>query len=141
VNAEPYILHKLRAIGCRPTVARVSILKIINSAGAGGISAEDIHRQLIRDGMRTGVSTVYRILHEIEDSGLLIRDWGKGRHRARYQFKPLDVDSIRLTFINAGSAYSVGLDTWNLKHLLLTELLKLGVDPTGRHLLIQIEPA
>jgi len=68
--------QELRNIGLKATIPRVKILDLFQKAHASGsrhMSAEDVHQQLAADDMDIGLATVYRVLTQFEQAGLLTR--------------------------------------------------------------------
>ena len=63
----------LKTIGLKATAPRLRILEIFEKSEVRHLSAEDIYRQLLRDGTDVGLATVYRVLTQFEQAGLLIR--------------------------------------------------------------------
>ncbi len=92
------VLQRLRAARLRPTIARIGVLQVIEAAGTGRVSAEDVFRQMLLRGTRVSIGTVYRCIHQFEDSGLLLREWGANR-RALYRVKPVGFDTHALRLL------------------------------------------
>jgi len=69
--------QNLKDIGLKATFPRLKILDLFQNAqeGAGGrhMTAEDVYRALIAEGMDIGLATVYRVLTQFEQAGLLER--------------------------------------------------------------------
>lgn len=69
----------LRASGLKATLPRLKILEIfqgVNLAGHAGkrhMSAEDVYKLLLNEGSDIGLATVYRVLQQFADAGLLKR--------------------------------------------------------------------
>jgi Fur family transcriptional regulator, ferric uptake regulator len=63
----------LKKVGLKVTVPRVKILEILDSGGRRHLSAEDIYRALIDGGEDIGLATVYRVLTQFEQAGLISR--------------------------------------------------------------------
>lgn len=67
----------LKSSGLKATFPRLKILELFQKAHAGDVerhlTAEDIYRQLINEGMDIGLATVYRVLTQFEQAGLLQR--------------------------------------------------------------------
>lgn len=65
----------LRRAGLKATSPRVKILEIL-AAGTDQdrhLSAEDVYRQLLTSELDIGISTVYRVLNQLVDAGVLLR--------------------------------------------------------------------
>ena len=63
----------LKTIGLKATLPRLRILELFEKSDVRHLSAEEIYRMLSRDGTETGLATVYRVLTQFEQAGLLIR--------------------------------------------------------------------
>lgn len=68
------LMQRLRDAGLRATTARIAVLQAIEAV-ADGISAEEVFRQLPGRGARASISTVYRVIHEYEQAGIVQREW------------------------------------------------------------------
>jgi Fur family ferric uptake transcriptional regulator len=63
----------LKTIGLKATLPRLRILELFEKSTVRHLSAEDVYRILAKDGTDTGLATVYRVLTQFEQAGLLIR--------------------------------------------------------------------
>jgi len=63
----------LKKAGLKITIPRVKILEILENAKLHHVSAEDIYRILLESGDDIGLATVYRVLTQFEEAGLVIR--------------------------------------------------------------------
>ena len=63
----------LKTIGLKATLPRLRILELFEKSPVRHLSAEDVYRILAKDGTDTGLATVYRVLTQFEQAGLLIR--------------------------------------------------------------------
>ncbi|MBI4194756.1 MAG: ferric iron uptake transcriptional regulator [Betaproteobacteria bacterium] len=63
----------LKTIGLKATLPRLRILELFESSPVRHLSAEDVYKMLSKDGTDTGLATVYRVLTQFEQAGLLIR--------------------------------------------------------------------
>ncbi len=63
----------LKVAGLKVTAPRVKILQILESSKIRHLSAEDIYRKLLTDNAAIGLATVYRVLTQFEEAGLVIR--------------------------------------------------------------------
>jgi Fur family ferric uptake transcriptional regulator len=64
---------ELKTIGLKATVPRLKILELFERSSVRHLSAEDVYRALSRDGIDIGLATVYRVLTQFEQAGLLQR--------------------------------------------------------------------
>jgi Fur family ferric uptake transcriptional regulator len=65
--------QSLKDIGLKATLPRRKILELFESSKVRHLSAEDVYRQLLADGIDVGLATVYRVLTQFEQAGLLSR--------------------------------------------------------------------
>ncbi len=63
----------LRNIGLKATGPRLRILELFQTSGVRHMSAEDVYRQLLAENIEVGLATVYRVLTQFEQAGLLER--------------------------------------------------------------------
>ena len=63
----------LKKAGLKITTPRRKILEIMENAKDHHMSAEDIYRVLLESGEEIGLATVYRVLTQFEEAGLIMR--------------------------------------------------------------------
>jgi Fur family ferric uptake transcriptional regulator len=63
----------LKKAGLKITIPRIKILQILERAREHHLSAEDVYRVLLDSGEDIGLATVYRVLTQFEEAGLVIR--------------------------------------------------------------------
>ena len=68
----------LKNSGLKATVPRLKILDIFQRAKQTHMSAEDVFRLLILENFDIGLATVYRVLTQFEQAGLLTRSQFEG---------------------------------------------------------------
>lgn len=68
----------LKKAGLKNTQPRRRILEIMDKASDHHMSAEDIYRELIESGEEIGLATVYRVLTQFEEAGLVVRHHFEG---------------------------------------------------------------
>jgi len=66
-------VHDLKTSGLKATGPRQRILKLFENSKVRHLSAEDVYRILINEGLDIGLATVYRVLTQFEQSGMLQR--------------------------------------------------------------------
>ncbi len=64
----------LKASGLKATLPRLKILEIFQNSAVRHLSAEDVYKVLLADNMDVGLATVYRVLTQFEQAGLLHRN-------------------------------------------------------------------
>ena len=65
--------QSLKEIGLKATLPRRRILELFEMSKVRHLSAEDVYKALIAQGMDVGLATVYRVLTQFEQAGLLTR--------------------------------------------------------------------
>lgn len=68
----------LRKAGLKVTLPRLKILEILRDNNDRHMSAEDIYKALIESGEDIGLATVYRVLTQFENAGLVSRNYFEG---------------------------------------------------------------
>jgi Fur family ferric uptake transcriptional regulator len=66
-------VHDLKTIGLKATGPRLRILKLFESSKVRHLSAEDVYRILMNEEPDVGLATVYRVLTQFEQAGILKR--------------------------------------------------------------------
>lgn len=72
--------QELKDAGLKITMPRLKILQILESSKDHHLSAEDVYKQLLQNGEEIGLATVYRVLTQFEDAGLVVRHHFEGDH-------------------------------------------------------------
>lgn len=65
--------QSLKHIGLKATLPRRKILELFESSKVRHLSAEDVYKSLLAEGLDVGLATVYRVLTQFEQAGLLSR--------------------------------------------------------------------
>ncbi len=63
----------LQAVGLKVTQPRLSIFRVLAQSSERHMSADDIHLQLAEDDNEVPLATVYRVLTQFEQAGLVTR--------------------------------------------------------------------
>jgi Fur family ferric uptake transcriptional regulator len=63
----------LKTIGLKATLPRLRILELFEKSDVRHLAAEDVYKKLVEEGTDTGLATVYRVLTQFEQAGLLMR--------------------------------------------------------------------
>ena len=63
----------LKSAGLKATLPRLKILELFEKSDERHLSAEDVYKVLLNAGDDVGLATVYRVLTQFEDAGLLVR--------------------------------------------------------------------
>lgn len=64
----------IKSSGLKATLPRIKILEIFQRAAQRHMTAEDVYKALLIDGADIGLATVYRVLTQFEQAGLLSRN-------------------------------------------------------------------
>ncbi|MFA7503915.1 MAG: ferric iron uptake transcriptional regulator [Burkholderiaceae bacterium] len=64
---------ELRSAGLKATLPRLKILEVFHSGRQRHMSAEDVFKELLAENHEIGLATVYRVLTQFEQAGLLKR--------------------------------------------------------------------
>jgi Fur family transcriptional regulator, ferric uptake regulator len=65
--------HDLKSAGLKATVPRLRIINLFETSKVRHLTAEDVYRLLLAEGLDIGLATVYRVLTQFEQAGLLVR--------------------------------------------------------------------
>jgi len=69
----------LKKVGLKATLPRIKILDILESTDSSRhMSAEDVYKALLESGEDVGLATVYRVLTQFEQAGILTRHHFEG---------------------------------------------------------------
>ncbi len=63
----------LRNIGLKATLPRLKVLELFQTSTQRHMSAEDVYKLLLNENAEIGLATVYRVLTQFEQAGLLMR--------------------------------------------------------------------
>ena len=66
-------IDELKNTGLKATVPRLKILEIFQKGEQRHMTAEDVYRALLEDHSDVGLATVYRVLTQFEQAGILSR--------------------------------------------------------------------
>ena len=68
----------LKEVGLKVTSPRVKILRLLQLPRNQHVSAEDLYKKLLEQGDEVGVATVYRVLNQFDDAGIVTRHHFEG---------------------------------------------------------------
>jgi Fur family ferric uptake transcriptional regulator len=63
----------LKSSGLKATLPRLKILEVFQTSSVRHLTAEDVYKQLLAEGSDIGLATVYRVLMQFEQAGILSR--------------------------------------------------------------------
>ena len=66
-------VDELKSSGLKATLPRIKILEVFQQSEVRHLTAEDVFKALLVDGSDIGLATVYRVLMQFEQAGLLSR--------------------------------------------------------------------
>jgi len=64
---------ELKSSGLKATLPRIKILEVFQKTERRHMTAEDVYKSLLAEGSDVGLATVYRVLMQFEQAGLLSR--------------------------------------------------------------------
>lgn len=70
--------EQIKQAGLKVTLPRVKILDVLETSEKRHMSAEDVYRALLDRGGEIGLATVYRVLTQFEQAGLVARHHFEG---------------------------------------------------------------
>lgn len=73
ISPEMKTPQDLKDKGLKATLPRLKILDLFEHSDDRHLTAEDVYKLLLNDGMEIGLATIYRVLTQFEQAGLLIR--------------------------------------------------------------------
>ncbi len=65
---------ELKSSGLKATLPRIKILEVFQKTALRHMTAEDVYRALLAEDADIGLATVYRVLMQFEQAGLLTRN-------------------------------------------------------------------
>lgn len=65
---------ELKSSGLKATLPRIKILEVFQTSTVRHLTAEDVYKALLAEGSDIGLATVYRVLMQFEQAGLLARN-------------------------------------------------------------------
>src|SRR5262252_8528342 len=66
--------EELKSSGLKATLPRIKILEVFQKSVQRHLTAEDVFKVLLAEGSDVGLATVYRVLMQFEQAGLLSRN-------------------------------------------------------------------
>ncbi len=66
-------IDELKSTGLKATLPRLKILEVFQKGAQRHMTAEDVFRVLLEDRSDSGLATVYRVLTQFEQAGILLR--------------------------------------------------------------------
>ncbi|MGR3985188.1 MAG: ferric iron uptake transcriptional regulator [Gammaproteobacteria bacterium] len=69
---------ELKQAGLKTTRPRLKVLSVLENSEVRHMAAEDVYKILLEENQSIGLATVYRVLTQLEDAGLVIRNKFEG---------------------------------------------------------------
>jgi Fur family ferric uptake transcriptional regulator len=66
--------EELKSSGLKATLPRIKVLEVFQRSAQRHLSAEDVYKVLLGEGADIGLATVYRVLMQFEQAGILTRN-------------------------------------------------------------------
>jgi len=66
-------VDELKSSGLKATLPRIKVLEVFQRSALRHMSAEDVFKALLAEGADVGLATVYRVLMQFEQAGILAR--------------------------------------------------------------------
>jgi Fur family transcriptional regulator, ferric uptake regulator len=66
-------IDELKSSGLKATLPRIKVLEVFQRSALRHMSAEDVFKALLAEGADVGLATVYRVLMQFEQAGILAR--------------------------------------------------------------------
>lgn len=126
----------LRNAGLKVTLPRLKILEILERSDTRHLSAEDIYKQLIHHDEDIGLATVYRVLTQFEQAGLVKRHHFEDGHavfeleRGEHHDHMVDIESGKVMEF-------VSEEIERLQHQIAE---RAGFDIVGHSLVLYVRP-
>jgi Fur family transcriptional regulator, ferric uptake regulator len=67
-------VEELKSSGLKATLPRIKILELFQHSTQRHLTAEDVYKLLLTEGSDIGLATVYRVLMQFEQAGILARN-------------------------------------------------------------------
>lgn len=67
-------VEELKSSGLKATLPRIKILELFQQSAQRHLTAEDVYKLLLTEGSDIGLATVYRVLMQFEQAGILARN-------------------------------------------------------------------
>jgi Fur family ferric uptake transcriptional regulator len=73
MTTQEHLAADLKNTGLKVTVPRLKVLSIFEQSKTRHLSAEDVYKVMLAENMDVGLATVYRVLTQFEQAGILLR--------------------------------------------------------------------
>ncbi len=128
--------QELRKAGLKVTLPRVKILQFLEQSERRHLSAEDVYKALLDSGEDVGLATVYRVLTQFEQAGLVERHNFDGGHSV---FE-LDSGKHHDHLVCSETGKVIEFHNEKIEQLQLQIAKELGYELTGHSLVLYGKP-
>lgn len=128
--------QELKKVGLKVTLPRVKILQILENSDERHLSAEDVYKALLEAEEEVGLATVYRVLTQFEDAGLVERHNFDGGHSV---FE-LDSGEHHDHMVCVESGKVIEFHDEQIEQLQIDIAEKFGYEITGHDLVLYVKP-
>lgn len=97
-------LDPLKHTGLKPTLPRLQVLELFQRSEQRHLAAEDVYRHMVALGADLGLATVYRVLAQFEQAGLLKKSQ-LGAGRAVYELNDGEQHHGHLVSLTSGDVH------------------------------------
>ena len=122
--------QELKDAGLKITLPRIKILQLLETTKIRHVSAEDVYRQLLENGEEIGLATVYRVLTQFEEAGLVARHHFEGGHSV-FELSP-ETHHDHLVCVKCGRVEEFSDEVIEKRQIEVAK--KLGFELTDHHL-------
>jgi len=130
------IEQSLSQAGLRATPRRLEVMRVLEASGEQHMTADDVYLGLAQKGVRLGVSTVYRVLAELEASGIVKRSQF-GQPKARFK---LSDGTAHFHMVAPGDGEIRAFDDSELSRRLQELAAELGYELLDMEVTLYVEP-
>ena len=128
--------QELRKAGLKVTLPRLKILQMLEQSKDRHLSAEDVYKSLLESGEDVGLATVYRVLTQFEQVGLVERHNFDGGHAV---FE-LDSGEHHDHMVCAQTGKVIEFHSEKIEQLQIEIAKELGYELTGHSLVLYGKP-
>jgi Fur family ferric uptake transcriptional regulator len=128
--------QELRKAGLKVTLPRVKILQFLEQSRERHLSAEDVYKALLDSGEDVGLATVYRVLTQFEQAGLVERHNFDGGHSV---FE-LDTGEHHDHLVCTETGKVIEFHNEKIEQIQLAIAQELGYELTGHSLVLYGKP-
>jgi Fur family transcriptional regulator, ferric uptake regulator len=86
---------RLQEAGVRPTLQRQAVLDVYERHGDQALHPQDVLRVMLQEGHQASLASIYRHVRELEQAGLLHKEWSRSRVATRAAYRAWPNPSAR----------------------------------------------